>query len=100
MDIFVKQEKQYFNSSLVQVCTSTTEQFSFRTSSLKAEFQFEHCCMKEQTGDSRLASLSCILSSMQADPAGRIFAAVGSVGTLVSQPHQTPPKNQGKDLLR
>lgn len=93
MDIFVSlgEEKQYFNSSLVQVCTSTTEQFSFRTGFLKAEFQFEHCCTKAQIGESRLASLSCILSSVQADSARRIFAAkAGSVGTLVSQPYQTP----------
>jgi len=40
MDIFLylKEEKQCFNSSLVQVCMSATEQFSFRrTGSLKAE---------------------------------------------------------------
>lgn len=53
MDIFVYlgEEKQYFNSSLVQVCTSTTEEFSFRMGSVKAEFQFECRCMKEQIGD-------------------------------------------------
>lgn len=91
--VYLGKEKQYFHSSLVQVCTSTTEQFSFGTGSPKAEFQFEHCCMKEQTGDSRLASSS----SVQADTAGRIYYWPLSAS---SKKKKKPlKKNQGKDLL-
>lgn len=53
-----REEKQSFNSSFAQACTSTTEQFSFgRTGSRVVELQFEHCCTQKSIGDFRCASL-------------------------------------------